>query len=129
MRFLLEARLEGGGVCGLWVGKGAGEGRQDTQDIEKGKGLKNEGPCICTGTPTLGLPPVISGPVALFMACVAVRCICPHDFARRSIVGVVPPMQPTVELTGSRGRAYGGVLGGNRHTELCVLVRVLCLCR
>ena len=36
-----EARLEGGGVCGLWVGKGAGEGRQDTQDIDKGNGLKN----------------------------------------------------------------------------------------
>ena len=61
-----EARLEGGGVCGL----GVGEGRQDTHDIEKGNGLKNEGRCICTGTPTLGLPPVFSGPVALFMACV-----------------------------------------------------------
>ncbi len=65
-----EARVEGGGVCGLWVRKGAGEGRQDTQDIEKGNGLKNEGRCICTGTPTLGLPPVFSDPVALFMACV-----------------------------------------------------------
>ncbi len=38
-----EARLEGGGVCGLWVGKGAGEGRQDTQGIEKDNGLKKDG--------------------------------------------------------------------------------------
>ena len=74
MRFLLEwlhgARLEGGGVCGLWVGKGAGEGRQGTQDIEKDNGLKKEDRCRCTGTPTLGLPPVFSGPVAVFMSCV-----------------------------------------------------------
>ena len=65
-----EAGLEGGGVCGLWGGKSAGEGRQDTQDIEKDNGLKKEGRCKCTGTPTFGLPPVFSGPVAVFMACV-----------------------------------------------------------
>ena len=65
-----EAKLEGGGVCGLWVGKGAGEGRHCTQDTEKNNGLKKEGRCKCTGTPTYGLPPVFSGPVAVFMACV-----------------------------------------------------------
>ena len=58
---LNEARLEGGGVCGL----GVGEGRQDTQDRDNG--IKKEGRCKCTGTPTFGLPPVFSGPVALFM--------------------------------------------------------------
>jgi hypothetical protein len=26
--------------------------------------------CMCTGTPTFGLPPVFSGPVAVFIACV-----------------------------------------------------------
>ena len=65
-----EARLEVGRVCELGVGKGAGEGRQDTQDIEKDNGLKKDGRCMCTGTPTFGLPPVFSGPVAVFMACV-----------------------------------------------------------
>ena len=57
-----EARLEGGGVCGL----GVGEGRQDTQDRDNDNG-KKKGRCNCTGTPTFGLPPVFSGPVALFM--------------------------------------------------------------
>ncbi len=65
-----EARIKGGGVCGLRVGKGAGEGRQDTQDIEKDNGLKKEGQYMCTGTPAFGLPPVFSGPVAVFIACV-----------------------------------------------------------
>ncbi len=65
-----EGRLRVGDVWGLGVGKGNGERRQDTHDIEKGNGLKKEGRCICTGTPTLGLPPVFSGPVALFMPCV-----------------------------------------------------------
>jgi hypothetical protein len=46
-----EARLEVGRVCELGVGKGAGEGRQDTQDIEKDNGLKKDGRCMCTGTP------------------------------------------------------------------------------
>ena len=67
-----EAGLEGGGVCGLWVGKGAGEGRQDTQDGENDNGIKEEGRCRCTGAPTLGLPPVFSGPVAVFMCVYAV---------------------------------------------------------
>jgi hypothetical protein len=62
-----ESRLKVGDVCGLGVGKGYGERRQGTQDIEKDNGLKKEGRCICTGTPTLGLPPVFSGPVAVFM--------------------------------------------------------------
>ena len=61
-----EARLEVGGVCGL----DDGEGRQDTQDREKDNGTKKEGWCKCTGTPTLGLPPVFSGPVAFFIVCV-----------------------------------------------------------
>ncbi len=55
-------------MCGFGGEEGAGKGRQNTQDIEKGNGLKNEGRCICTAT--LGLPPVFSGPVALFIACV-----------------------------------------------------------
>ncbi len=52
------------------VGKNAGERRHGTQqDTDKDNGLKKEGRCKCTGTPTLGLPPVFSGPVAVFMAC------------------------------------------------------------
>jgi hypothetical protein len=88
-------------VCGLGVGRGAGEGRQDTQDIEKDNGLKKDGRCMCTGTPTFGLPPVFSGPVAVFMACVyavfdpMILHVC------WSMVGIIPTMQPTVELTGS----------------------------
>ena len=58
-----EARLEGGEVCGL----GVGEGRQDTQDRDNDNGIKKEGRCRCTGTPTFGLPPVLSGPVAFFI--------------------------------------------------------------
>ena len=58
-----EARLEEGGVCGL----GVGEGRQDTQDRDNDNGIKKEGRCRCTGTPTFGLPPVLSGPVAFFI--------------------------------------------------------------
>ena len=49
-------------MCGL----GVGEGRQDTQDRDNDDG-KKKGRCNCTGTPTFGLPPVFSGPVALFM--------------------------------------------------------------
>ncbi len=52
----------------MWEGKGNGEGRQGTQDT--GNGLKTEGRCKCTGTPTFGLPPVFSGSVTVFMACV-----------------------------------------------------------
>jgi hypothetical protein len=63
-----EAKLEVGSVCGLGVGKCGGEGRQVTQDTEKDNGLKKERRCMCTGTPTLGLPPVFSGPVAVFKA-------------------------------------------------------------
>jgi hypothetical protein len=48
----------------------AGEGRHGTQDTDKDNELKKEGRCKCTGTPTLGLPPVFSGPVAVFIACV-----------------------------------------------------------
>jgi hypothetical protein len=63
-----EAGLEGGGVCGLWVGKSAGEGRQDTQDTtDPGNGIKKGRRCRCTGTPTFGFPPVFVGPVALFI--------------------------------------------------------------
>jgi hypothetical protein len=65
-----EARLYGGEVGGWGMRKGAGEGRHCTQDTEKDNGLKKEGRCKCTGTPTFGLPPVFSGPVAVFMACV-----------------------------------------------------------
>ena len=65
-----EARLDVGGVGGWGVGKNAGEGRHGTQDTDKDNGLKKEGRCKCTGTPTFGLPPVFSGPVAVFMACV-----------------------------------------------------------
>jgi hypothetical protein len=42
-----ETRLDGGGMCGLWVGKGAGEGRQDTQDIEKDNGRKKKMDGVC----------------------------------------------------------------------------------
>jgi hypothetical protein len=65
-----EARLNVGRVGGWGVEKGAGEGRQDTQDIEKKRGLSEGKRCGCTGTPTFGLPPVFSGPVAVFIACV-----------------------------------------------------------
>ena len=65
-----EARLIVGRVGGWGVEKGAGEGRQDTQDIEKKRGLSEGKRCRCTGTPTFGLPPVFSGPVAVFIACV-----------------------------------------------------------
>jgi hypothetical protein len=65
----LEAGLSVGGVCMLECGKGNGEGRQGTQDIEKDNSLKKEERCRCTGTPTLGLPLVFSGPVAVFMPC------------------------------------------------------------
>ncbi len=64
-----EARLNVGGVRGWGVEKGAGEGRQDTQDIEKKRRLSEGKRCRCTGTPTFGLPPVFSGPVAVFIAC------------------------------------------------------------
>jgi hypothetical protein len=37
-----EAGLEVGGVCGLGVGRSAGEGRQGTQDTGKDNGLKKE---------------------------------------------------------------------------------------
>ena len=63
----LEAGLKIGDVCGLGCGKGNGEGRQGTQDMDKDSGLKNGRRCICTGTPTFGLPPVLSGPVAFFI--------------------------------------------------------------
>ncbi len=46
-----------------------GEGRQGAQDIEKNGGGLSEGKrCSYTGTPTFGLPPVLSGPVAFFMS-------------------------------------------------------------
>jgi hypothetical protein len=38
--YLDESRLEAGGVCELAVGKGDGERRQSTQDIEKDNGQK-----------------------------------------------------------------------------------------
>ncbi len=63
-----EARLYGGEVGGWGMRKSAGEGRHCTQYTEKDNGLKKEGRCKCTGTPTFGLPPVFSGPVAVFMA-------------------------------------------------------------
>ena len=50
----LEAGLKVGGVCGLGCEKGCEKERR----------------CRCTGAPTFGLPPVFSGPVAVFMACV-----------------------------------------------------------
>ena len=50
-------------MCGL----GVGEGKQDTQDRDNDNGIKKEGRFNCTGTPTFGLPPVFSGPVAPFM--------------------------------------------------------------
>ncbi len=62
-----EAWLNGGRVGGLGVKRSAGEGRQDTQDIEKKRGLSEGKRCRCTGTPTFGLPPVFSGPVAVFI--------------------------------------------------------------
>ena len=66
-----EARLYGGEVGGWGMRKGAGEGRHCTQDTEKDNGLKKDGRCTCTGgTPTFGLPPVFSGPVAVFITCV-----------------------------------------------------------
>ena len=65
-----EARLCGGEKGGGGMVKNAGEGRQGTQDTDKHNGLKKGGRCKCTGTPTFGLPPVFSGPVAVFMACV-----------------------------------------------------------
>jgi hypothetical protein len=71
----LEAGLSVGGVCMLGCGKGNGEGRQGTQDIEKDNGLKKEERCRCTGTPTLELPSVFSGPVACSLHVVRVRCI------------------------------------------------------
>ena len=64
----LEAGLKIGDVCGLGCGKGNGERRQGTQDTERDSGLKNGKRCRCTGTPTFGLPPVFSGPVACFIA-------------------------------------------------------------
>ncbi len=36
----------------------------------------------------------------------------------KTMVGIIPTMQPTVELTWSRGGEHGGGVGGNRHTEL-----------
>ncbi len=47
-----------------------GEGRQGAQDIEKDGGLSEGKRCRYTGTPTFGLPPVLSGPVAFFMSVV-----------------------------------------------------------
>ncbi len=44
------------------------------------------------------------------------------------MVGIIPTMQPTVELTGSGGGERGCGLVGDRHTKLSVLVRALCLC-
>ena len=65
-----EARLNVGVVGGWGMERGAGEGRQDTQVIENKRGLSEGKRCVCTGTPILGLPPVFSGPVAVFIACV-----------------------------------------------------------
>jgi hypothetical protein len=123
-----ESRLKVGGGCGLGVGKGDGERKQGTQDIEKGSGLKKEGRCLCTGTPTLGLPPVFSGPVAVFMPCV-------YAVFDPMILHVDPwwvLLKPCnhSRTHGIERREDAGGLGGNRHTELCVLVRALfLLCR
>ena len=46
-----------------------GEGRQGAQDIKEKRGFSDIR-CRCTGTPTFGLPPVFSAPVAFFIVCV-----------------------------------------------------------
>ena len=51
-----------------WAQTGVGEGRQGAQDIEKNRGLSEGKRCRYTGTPTFGLPLVLSGPVAFFMS-------------------------------------------------------------
>ncbi len=49
--------------------KGIGEDGQGTQGRKEQKNEKR-GRCKCAGTPTFGLPPVLSGPVAVFIAAV-----------------------------------------------------------
>ena len=78
----LETGLTMCDVWGLGCGKGKngelnvslaqtcdGEGRQGAQDIEKNRGLSEGKRYRCTGTPTFGLPPVVSGSV-LHVVCV-----------------------------------------------------------
>jgi hypothetical protein len=69
-------------VCRVGLEKGGGEDRQDTQGV---RGLKNvrRVRCRCTGTPTLGLPPVFAGLVAAFIALV-------YDVFAPMILQVVP---------------------------------------
>ncbi len=56
-----------------------------------------------TGTPMLGLPPVVpSGDCALFWY-EGVLGIGAHHVARYPIMGVIEPMKPTVEGAGSGG--------------------------
>ncbi len=55
--------------CELGEKDGTDEDRQGTQG-RKGQKKEKRRRCKCTGTPTLGMPPVLSGPVAFFIAAV-----------------------------------------------------------
>ena len=56
--------------------------------------------------------------------CMCVRWVLTHHLARRSWVGIIPPMEPTIvgPRAGLREQGSVRVLGsGNRHTEVSVL--------
>ena len=56
--------------------------------------------------------------------CVRVRWVLTHHLARRSWVGIIPPMEPTIvgPRAGLREQGSVRVLGReNRHTEVSVL--------
>ena len=59
------------------------------------------------------------GPALTSVHSGSVGLIGPHDIAFASMVGVIPPMEPAIKITGRGGREEGGVrglVGWNRHT-------------
>ncbi len=106
----LEAWLRGGeGRENVCKGVG-GQGRHAVRGEKNLRGREN-----ATGTPILGLPPVPTSVRAFFISAVCVFRGGPHDFTHGSMVGIVPPMEPAIKITG-RGRGQeGGVRGGRGH--------------
>ena len=85
-----------------------GDGRHGIQTRCNGAKNLERGRVKCTGTPMLGLPPVPSGDVALFLVR-GVLGIGAHNVARDPIMGNVEPMKPAVEGAKPGRREQGDV--------------------